>query len=228
MPTSTDWVMPDVFMTHNNVTVYRTYKDGDVGQGANTHYFTTDCYSDDHSFDVREVDVPSKELLNNHPPYLAADVNPEFATATGEQKAEWRRQWDEWHEDGGGEEQAIATIIKEAIDLGLIKAPEYEDGPVCSEPTASITDAQKLAGFNLAGLFMQELLESVETLSGIAEQHGPRTLADLMYLHSAIMNSGFIDHYQDESAVLGIARGLPSGEQWAKYITVEYMDSPAA
>lgn len=68
--------------------------------------------------------------------------------------------------------------------------------------------------------FMQELLDSVETLTSIAEQHGPRTLADLMYLHSAIVSGGFIDHYPDESAVLEIARGLPSGEKWAEYIDV--------
>lgn len=69
--------------------------------------------------------------------------------------------------------------------------------------------------------FLRELLDSVETLTGIAEQHGPHTLADVMYLHNAIMNGGFIDHYSDDSAVLGIARALPSGEQWAKYIKVE-------
>jgi hypothetical protein len=73
--------------------------------------------------------------------------------------------------------------------------------------------------------FMQELLDSVETLAGLAEQHGARSLADLMYLHSAILSGGFIDHYPDESKVLDIACSLPSGEQWAKFIKVEYMAS---
>lgn len=68
--------------------------------------------------------------------------------------------------------------------------------------------------------FWQELLDSAETLTGIAEQHGQRTLADVMYLHSAIMNGSLIEHYANESAVLEIARGLPSGEQWVQHINV--------
>lgn len=72
-----------------------------------------------------------------------------------------------------------------------------------------------------ANLFMQELLDSVETLSGITEKHGVRTLADLMYLQNAIMNHSFIDHYPRESAVFDIASALPSGDRWAKFIKVE-------
>jgi hypothetical protein len=74
-------------------------------------------------------------------------------------------------------------------------------------------------------LFIQELLDSVETLSGIAEQHGARTLADLMYLQNAILSGGVIDHCPGESKVLEIASGLPSGDQWSKFITVEYLCS---
>ena len=92
--------------------------------------------------------------------------------------------------------------------------------------TASQDDEEHQAqGHDRARLFMQELLDSVETLSGIAEQHGARTLADLMYLQNAILSGGFIDHYPGESKVLEIASGLPSGEQWSKFITVEYLCS---
>ncbi|PIV88606.1 MAG: hypothetical protein COW48_05065 [Hydrogenophilales bacterium CG17_big_fil_post_rev_8_21_14_2_50_63_12] len=80
-------------------------------------------------------------------------------------------------------------------------------------------------GHDRARLFMQELLDSVETLTGIAEQHGVRTLADLMFLQNAILSGGFIDHYPGESKVLEIASGLPSGEQWSKFIAVEYLRS---
>ena len=76
--------------------------------------------------------------------------------------------------------------------------------------------------------FMQELLDSVETLSGIADTDGARTLADLMYLHSAILSGGFIDHYPDESKVKDIVQGLPSGDQWVKSIQLEYMITEAA
>ena len=80
---------------------------------------------------------------------------------------------------------------------------------------------RKAASADNAILFMQELLDSVETLGGIAEVHGARTLTDLMYLHTAILKGSFIDHYSEESEVMDIASGLPSGECWASYIKKE-------
>ncbi len=47
--------------------------------------------------------------------------------------------------------------------------------------------------------FFKELLVSVETLSAIADQYGPRTLADVMYLQNAIAKGTFIDHYRGNS-----------------------------
>lgn len=74
-----------------------------------------------------------------------------------------------------------------------------------------------------ATLFMRELIDSVESLTAIAEKHGARTLADLMYLQSAILEGGFIDAYPAESAVQRIVGGLPSASLWSKYIKQEYM-----
>lgn len=74
-----------------------------------------------------------------------------------------------------------------------------------------------------ACLFMKELLDSVESLTAIAEQHGPRTLADLMYLQSAILEGGFIDHYPSESKALELVQHLPSGQRWAQHIKVQHM-----
>lgn len=85
------------------------------------------------------------------------------------------------------------------------------------------TIEQKAEKADLAAKFMQELLDSVEALTAIAEEYGPRTLADLMYLHSAILSGGFIDHYPGESNVLELAQGLPTGEQWVTFIKVEHM-----
>lgn len=80
-------------------------------------------------------------------------------------------------------------------------------------------------GVVLARKFMSELLDSVETLGGIAQTHGQRTLADLMYLQQAIMNGGVIDHYPGESEVVGLVSALPSGTQWVSFIKVEEPDS---
>lgn len=74
-----------------------------------------------------------------------------------------------------------------------------------------------------AVVFMGELLDSTETLTGIAEQHGPRTLADLMYLHSAILTGGFIDYIPGESAVMELVQQLPSAARWMEFIKTDYM-----
>ena len=82
------------------------------------------------------------------------------------------------------------------------------------------------SGETAAATYFQELLDSVETLTGIAEEHGSRTLADLIYLQNAILSGGgFIYHYQGESKVLEIVSALPSGKRWAKFIQVEYLAS---
>ena len=65
---------------------------------------------------------------------------------------------------------------------------------------------------------MRELIASVETLTGIADMHGVRTLVDLMYLQGAILDRGSIDFYPAESAVLDVIRGLPSGDRWEKFV----------
>jgi hypothetical protein len=95
-----------------------------------------------------------------------------------------------------------------------------------SPPLATTTSTATTGNIGAAQLFWQELLASVEALTAIADQHGPRTLADLFYLQNAILNCGFIDHYPGESNVLDLARALPSGERWAIYIKIEYLDSP--
>jgi hypothetical protein len=81
------------------------------------------------------------------------------------------------------------------------------------------TQEQKAEAADDAVLFMRELLSSVETLTGVAEQHGAATLADLMYLHAAIVDGGYIENHPERSAVVKVVRGFASGgERWMKYI----------
>lgn len=127
MPEKIIQVEAERFLVHNGVTVFHTYVNGDVDQGRNTNYFTTMRYEieGEEEFDVRDLKVPSRHLLDEHPPCLSRSCNPQWDTASEQQKAEWAAQWDAWH--NGGEERAIRTIITEAIDLGLIRAGEDVD-----------------------------------------------------------------------------------------------------
>lgn len=67
--------------------------------------------------------------------------------------------------------------------------------------------------------FMDELLEAHETLTEIAEQHGARTLADCMYMLSAVQKGSSIEiHHPTESTILDILQSLPSADLWMTYV----------
>ncbi len=102
-------------------------------------------------------------------------------------------------------------------------------GQILPGAKTTIKAAHEASRSALARQFMQELLDSVETLSGIADTHGSRTLADLMYLQNAILSGNYIEQYPGESSVREIATSLPSGARWAKYIelTSASSDAPA-
>lgn len=123
--------------------------------------------------------------------------------------------------------------IQSGLEDGTYEESDNEDLPV---KTLAVARAQALidnpaqADSNEARaiLFMQELLESVETLGGIAQEHGIRTLCDLMYLQDAILTGGFIDASQDESAAYQLVAALPSGALWTNFIRRDVVRSLVA
>ncbi len=50
------WVEPELFITHNGVSVYHTYKDGCMDAGRLEYHYTTDiCEEDSYEFDIRDL-----------------------------------------------------------------------------------------------------------------------------------------------------------------------------
>ena len=90
--------------------------------------------------------------------------------------------------------------------------------------TEQIQTQKPNAGAGPAMLFFKELMENVETLTCIADQHGARTLADVMYLQNAVLDGSFIELYPDESAVLKIVDELPSAAIWRQFIQMTAVD----
>jgi hypothetical protein len=63
--------------------------------------------------------------------------------------------------------------------------------------------------------FMAELLDAHETLTEIAEVQGARTLADCMYMLSALQKGTSIEvHHPSESNILDVIQSLPSAALW--------------
>jgi hypothetical protein len=67
--------------------------------------------------------------------------------------------------------------------------------------------------------FHAELLDGVETLTGISEEHGATALAHVVYLQMAILEGTSIEFSSQEAESLAFIRGLPSGERWWKHVT---------
>ena len=138
MPTTTNWVAPEVFLTYRGVTVFHTYRDNDFNQGRCPNQFTLDNQSDEHPFLISNLDVPSRALLKKTPPFLCADSNPLFAAATDEQKSEWAKQWHDWH--NGTLDTIQKAILTEAIDQGLLTALECQVGLYACDDCHARTD----------------------------------------------------------------------------------------
>ena len=119
MPYKTIWVEPEVFLEHNGVTVYHTYRDDDFEQGADWYWFRLDQGGDESEFDIRDVDP--HDLLKSHPP---PKTGPAWDAASLEEKAAIWEAWDKWHDSGFDE--ARRAVLRNAIDKGLLK--EWEGG----------------------------------------------------------------------------------------------------
>ena len=122
-----------------------------------------------------------------------------------------------------GDRERMGACDKLSLATGMVRGVHgrlVPNGSADAEPIGAAVHApwKTVVCADLARQFMDELLSSVETLSGIAEVHGACSLADLMYLHSAILSDSFIEHLSDRSNVMEIASALPSGERWSTYI----------
>jgi hypothetical protein len=139
MPTSSSFVIPELFKVIRGVRVFHTYKNDDMDQGVNKYSYTLDPYSDDHRFDIRLLEVPSLKLLDGHPPFQTG-TNPVWSNASETDRERIKSEWKKWQEVG--ENDAIATIIAEALEANLLDMPEPfdDDEQEIKTPKCYLTD----------------------------------------------------------------------------------------
>lgn len=110
---------------------------------------------------------------------------------------------------------SLVDCIGKAGDIAQAIWLDHDGHPLIDNKTSVERKADRA---DQAIAFMDELLDSFETLSGIAEQFGSRTLTDLIYLQAAILKGEQIDHWPDESPILEVVRALPSASDWTQAI----------
>lgn len=82
-------------------------------------------------------------------------------------------------------------------------------------PAINPSAAAALQRQSHAAQFMAELLDAHETLTEIAELQGARTLADCMYMLSALQKGAFIEvHHPTLSNIRDLIQTLPSAALW--------------
>ena len=132
------------------------------------------------------------------------------------------------------------NILNRLITLGLITEDDYDHEDPESQSEAAIAAINKLCapredfltpackptaaalgknGEVNSTCFMQELLASLETLTGIGDIHGVYTLADCMYMLSALQRGTYIEvHHPSESKFMEVIKSLPSAKIWMTHV----------
>ena len=112
----------------------------------------------------------------------------------------------------------VDDVLNDMVIRSWIKPEQYgaDDAQAqCHAVLGAISDADvslRLAAD--AKQFHAELLDAVETLTAIAEQHGVLALANFVYLQTAILKGGVIELTRGEADAFSFVRDLPSGGRW--------------
>ncbi|SAL77596.1 hypothetical protein AWB67_05125 [Caballeronia terrestris] len=112
----------------------------------------------------------------------------------------------------------VDDVLNNMVVRSWIKPVQYgPDDPQaqCDAVLGAISDADVSLRLTAdAKQFYAELLDAVETLTGIAEEHGALALANVVYLQTAILKGGVIELTRDEADNLAFVKDLPSGCRW--------------
>ena len=112
-------------------------------------------------------------------------------------------------------------VLNNLVNLGIVRDADVpEDDPEAQANLVIRTIIETAGGAAAAQAFFGELLDAVETLSAIADQHGVSALSQLMYLQSAVLKGTQIEVYPNEAERLEFLKALPSGERWWKHVSI--------
>ena len=88
MPINSEWVEPEELLTHKDVTVWLTYKDDDVNQGARSCWYTMDVLEGEDSdspavFDIRDLSTYAGDTDGHHESSIRQAIDAGELTTSG-------------------------------------------------------------------------------------------------------------------------------------------------
>lgn len=111
-------------------------------------------------------------------------------------------------------------IVRCLVGANLLEPNRLPDGDIKELANMSMNAIVSLEYKALSARFTSELLGSVETLGGVYETFGARTLINLIYLQQAIADRQLIEVEPEDQRILELIDCLPSAEQWRQHIVI--------
>ncbi|TGP40289.1 hypothetical protein EN871_29130 [bacterium M00.F.Ca.ET.228.01.1.1] len=112
----------------------------------------------------------------------------------------------------------VMRCLADSGEIATADIPENNLGAAADLAMSAIVTMHRAS---LSSNFVRELLDEVETLGTVAEEHGTGALAFLLYLQAAILNDTFVEaRNHDHAGLLALIRRLPTGVTWMTHIRV--------
>lgn len=119
-------------------------------------------------------------------------------------------------------------VVTRLADIGALDATLIPENDPSVQASLALTAIEALRRGPLAARFASEVLDTVESLSELAEQHGIAALADLFYLQTAILDGTFVQLDSGAAPISNLVRTLPSASEWGRYMQfLEVGERPA-
>ncbi|WP_051377238.1 hypothetical protein [Paraburkholderia dilworthii] len=112
-------------------------------------------------------------------------------------------------------------VMRCLADSGAIATDDIPENNLGAAADLAVAAIVTMRRASLCSNFVRELLDEVETLANVAEEHGTGALAFLFYLQAAVLNDTSVEaRSHHDAGLLALIRRLPSGVTWMKHIRV--------
>lgn len=112
-------------------------------------------------------------------------------------------------------------VINRLVDIGALGTVQIPEDDPQAQANLALAAINALRRGPLAARFANELLNAVESLCAVAEQHGVCALADLFYLQTAILEGTHVQFDALSAPISELVRTLPSASEWHRHLQFE-------